>query len=89
MDSLKESDANEALLDNDVISFLARRSPSKVFHRIRVVLVSAIFRIIGKQDSHTFFSAWSVSEFICIRSIVKSSLRNGLDILRNNKFKSF
>ena len=88
VDSLKESDANEALLDNDVISFLARRSPSKVFHRIRVVLVSASFRIIGKQDSHTF-SAWSVSEFICIRSIVKSSLRNGLDILRNNKFKSF
>lgn len=89
VDSLKESNANEALLDNDVISFLARRSPSKVFHRIRVVLVSASFRIIGKQDSHTFFSAWSVSEFICIRSIVKSSLRNGLDILRNNKFKSF
>lgn len=28
VDSLKESDANEALLDNDVISFLARRSPS-------------------------------------------------------------
>ena len=89
VDSLKESDANEALLDNDVISFLARKSPSKVFHRIGVVLVSAIFRIIGKQDSHTFFSAWSVSEFIGIRSIVKSSLRNGLDILRNNKFKSF
>ena len=36
VDSLKEADANEALLDNDVISFSARRSPSKVFHRIRV-----------------------------------------------------
>lgn len=57
VDSLKEADANEALLDNDVISFSARRSPSKVFHRIRVVLMSAIFRIIGKQDSYTFFSA--------------------------------